>query len=101
MFLHRLALALGRTVRELEDGMTARELRDWVVYYDLEPFGAARDNLHAGIIASVIANQYQRKGAQPITPADFMLVSREERRQRSLARGVAQLTALARRGKKR
>lgn len=100
MFLHRLALALGRTVRELEQGMTARELDDWARYYELEPFGAARDNLHAGIIASVIANQYRRKGAEPITPADFMLVTREERRQRSLARGVAQLTALARRRKR-
>lgn len=36
--MHRLALALGKTLGELAS-MDESEFRSWKAYYDLEPFG--------------------------------------------------------------
>jgi len=52
MFL--LASTLGRTVRELE-GMPASEFLEWKEYFNIQPFGPWRDNLHAAIIAQHVA----------------------------------------------
>ena len=51
-------------MRELWLRMDAREFAQWKAYYQLEPFGAERDNLHAGIIASAISGG---------KPADFLV----------------------------
>lgn len=75
--------------------MTAAELDEWAEYYATEPFGAVRDNLHAGIIASVVVNALRGRGKPMISPADFVLVSAIERRRRSLSDGIAQLRKLA------
>ena len=56
MFLFRLALALGRTVAELETTLGSGELSKWYAYYQIEPFGQWRDNYHAAIIATCVAN---------------------------------------------
>lgn len=42
-------------------------------YYALEPFGAERDNIHAGLIASTVANVHISKKDKMLKPADFML----------------------------
>ena len=55
-FKFRLALALGRTVAELEETISSDELTQWIAFYNMEPFGSERDNIHAGIIASTLAN---------------------------------------------
>lgn len=34
--MHRLALDLGMTVRELKDKLSARELADWVAFYKIK-----------------------------------------------------------------
>ena len=54
--------------------MSARELSDWIAFATIEPFGDARRDLQAGIIASVIANAHRdrKKRGQPYTPADFV-----------------------------
>lgn len=75
--LHRLALGLGRTVAELECGMSAREFDDWQEFYQVEPFGALRDNLHAGQIAAMVFNMNRAKNAKPLTATDFLLIARE------------------------
>lgn len=41
-FWHVLALALGKTVGELQRTMTQREFRDWIAFYRAHPF----DDLH-------------------------------------------------------
>ena len=58
--MHRLALALGRTVAELSATMGSSELSDWIDYYKLEPWGAWRDNYHAALIASMHAKEGTR-----------------------------------------
>lgn len=80
--------------------MSASEYQEWKLYYASEPFGAWRDNLHAGIIASVVANAFRKASARALTPQDFILMTSEERRQTSLARGLSALRALAKRGRK-
>lgn len=64
-----LALALGRTVQEIEDGMSARECAEWARFYAQEPFGDLRADLRAGIIASTVASV---NGSKPMRPRDFM-----------------------------
>jgi len=72
------------------------------MFYAAEPFGPTRDNLHAGLIASVIVNALRKKGTEPLSPSDFLFVSADAKRKRSLADGVAKLAALAKpaRGRK-
>lgn len=68
-FSFRLALALGMTVRELLSRIGADELSEWIAYASLEPFGAIRGDLQAGIVASTIAGALGGKA----TPGDFLL----------------------------
>src|SRR5262245_11595266 len=43
----------------MERGLTAKQLMMWERYSRLEPFSKDRDDYHAGLIASVIANGRQ------------------------------------------
>lgn len=53
MLLFRLALRLGRTIRELESSITYAELDEWMVFDAIEPIGDARfDALAARICAA-------------------------------------------------
>jgi hypothetical protein len=92
-------LGLGRTVAEIEQGMSGQEMRDWELYWALEPWGAYRDNLHSGVIAAAIINVHRRKGQRPLSPADFMLVDRESRRVQNTRKALNWLRALS--GKKK
>ncbi|MCP5018060.1 MAG: DUF4035 domain-containing protein [Ketobacter sp.] len=80
-FKFKLALALGRTVQELDQTLTSTELTYWIAYDHLYPFGSARDNIHAAMIAATIANANRGKNQPPITVDDFMLKSQAEKRQ--------------------
>lgn len=71
-------MALGRTVAELNASLTYSEFRAWEAYYAVEPWGAARDNMHAGLIAAAIGNTNRKKGSRPLTFKDFMLTPRDE-----------------------
>ena len=71
-FLFRLALALGKTVAELRQGMTAEELHEWMAYYEIDPFGNDRADLNSAIVASTMANCHRGKTQRPYKPADFM-----------------------------
>lgn len=62
------------TVGELLGRISSRELSEWMVYYMLEPFGAERDNLHAGLVAAMVHNvNRDPKRGKAADPADFML----------------------------
>ena len=60
------------TVRELLQRMDSRELSEWLAYDQIEPIGAVRGDLNAGIISSTIANCNRGKNQKVFTPADFM-----------------------------
>jgi hypothetical protein len=51
---------------------TSRELTEWAVFLGLEPRGEKRADLHAGIVASTIANAVRGKGQRAFKPDDFM-----------------------------
>lgn len=95
--MHRLALGLGRTVAEIERGMPARELDDWAEYYAAEPWGAYRDNLHAGIIASVLVNGRPGRKQKTLGPGDFVLRSASDKRRGDTAKALARLRAIGKR----
>lgn len=78
----KLALRLGRTLEELCSTMASAEFSMWVQLYNEEPWDDTRGDLHAGIIASTVANfagKALKEGAPSLTPQDFMpLLPREE-----------------------
>lgn len=53
---HRIALGLGKFLYEI-DAMPASEFVSWCRYYDNEPFGAERDNLHAALICTTLTKK--------------------------------------------
>jgi hypothetical protein len=80
--LHRLALALHRTVGELEVTMTERELVDWYRFeamHELLPDKLA--DLHNALLCSIVVNLVRTTEATPVGPADFYCIQdREPRR---------------------
>ena len=72
-FAFRLCLELGYPHPDvLLSQITSKQLGEWMAYYNVEPFGDTRRDLRSGIVASVLANIYRKKGAKQYTPADFM-----------------------------
>lgn len=63
--------------------MSGREFKGWLAYYELEPFGAERDNWHMARVASILANAYRRPNSPPIKMSEFFYVDAETARKRS------------------
>ena len=59
------------TVRELKRRVDAREMIDWMAYWNMNPWGEDRADLRAGIIAATTANVWAGKGRQA-KPSDYM-----------------------------
>lgn len=80
-FLFRLALALGKSVAELEAHMSAAEFDEWRAFYRLEPFGEWRADHRAGLIAATMFNMNRGKDTEARSVLDFMpLIERPEPR---------------------
>jgi len=45
---------------------------EWIVYYDLSPWGEKRADLRSGIIASTVYNTARGRNSQAMKAADFM-----------------------------
>jgi hypothetical protein len=71
---HRLALALGSTVTDLQERMPHREYVDWVALWQIEPWGDVRGDMQAALVATLLANAHRdrKKRQKPYDPADFM-----------------------------
>lgn len=48
-------------------------MQDWSAFYGVEPWGAERDNMHAGIITAMVFNMNRAKEEHPRSFRDFML----------------------------
>src|SRR5574343_716546 len=70
--IFRLALALGRTVRELLPALTERELTEWAAFALEEPIGGRRGDYQAAVVASTIAAVNRRKGGKNLSLDDFV-----------------------------
>lgn len=64
---------MGKTLGELETGMSWAELQRWKKFFSVEPWGAYRDNMHAGIIAAAAWGPHIKKGKKGPTWKDFIL----------------------------
>lgn len=77
------------TVCELQARMGADELREWMAFARLEPFGDLRADLRVGIVASTLANIHRKKGRRAFNAEDFMPYLKRERRRAEGGRGMA------------
>lgn len=80
MFLFRLALALGRTVKELELTLSGHELSEWQAFFRLDPFGEDRADLRNAMLISSLVNLFKGKKSQPVRPEDYMLFLNKRRK---------------------
>lgn len=69
-------------------------MQDWAEYWTLEPWGAMRDNLHTGIVASLLYN-VNRGNAEPRQPQDFMITDGESVKETKMQKFLANLRAMA------
>lgn len=69
-FAYRLALATGRLDVEEIMALPWPVLREWMAYAELEPFGPLRDDLRAGVVASLAVAPWLKKG-KTVTPEDI------------------------------
>lgn len=95
--MFRLALALGKSVREVEATMSSHEIAEWMAYYRINPWGEDRADLRSGVVASTIANVNRdpNKG-RPFSPRDFMPYhqKQEQDRMESIKQGFRKLKAM-------
>jgi hypothetical protein len=61
--------------------LPSSELTEWIAFYQIEPFGVVRDNLHAGIIASILYNANRGKRQKSMTVDDFIIKDVYEKRE--------------------
>ena len=92
--MFRLALAMGRPVREMLASMGSDELTEWMAYYQLEPFGDYRADYRSGVVASTFANAHRAKDANPFRPEDFMPFLEKKKPQEEIPLNVARFNAM-------
>jgi len=63
---------LHRTVAELQTSISSREFTEWIAFYNLDPFGAEREDLRAALVAATIANTTRGDAQDPYTTEQFM-----------------------------
>ena len=59
-------------MKELLGEIESRELSEWMAFDLVEPIGGRRGDIHAGVVASTIANVNRPKERRPYTVADFV-----------------------------
>ena len=63
---------MGMTVGELLARASSKELTQWMIFYQLEPFGTQANFLGHAITASTVANANRGKNQQAYEAEDFM-----------------------------
>ncbi len=83
-FLFKLCIVLGyKSIRELKDTMSQKELFQWVEYYSHEPFHMDRVELQLAQISDILV---KTAGEKKTSPIDFMLsVSEDDKFKHKLA----------------
>lgn len=76
MFKFKLALRLGRTVSELDQTMSARELDMWQAFDFFEPIGISREDALSANIAYTLARS---QGVQDISLSNYMLFNNRDK----------------------
>jgi len=94
MFEHRLAVALGKTIAEVEQ-MSATELTAWAAFEILQPFPVTRIEIGLASIQCLIANMFRdsKSNPSPFTVDDFIPVFTEEEAEIKQQKRVARKTS--------
>lgn len=77
--MFRLAMGLGKTLGELTETMSSRELTAWMAYYSCEPWGHELEGRRHSVTASTMANvglmmnNPKRLKSRPFKPNDFFI----------------------------
>lgn len=72
----RIGALLGFSVAEVRD-MPLSEYSQWQRYWDEEPWGPWRDNLHAALIARKVHNMLRGKNSPAASIDEFMLTDKD------------------------
>lgn len=74
MFQHRLALAMGRTVSELKQSMSWRELQRWQMFDALHPLPGRLSDIHHGMLMSALCNLTRSADSPAAVAADYFVI---------------------------
>ena len=80
--------------------MSQREYLGWQRYWEQEPWGPWRDNLHAAIIAREVRRPQMKRGQQPKIE-DFFVVNPKTRAKSNKEKVFSMLEVMANSRKKR
>lgn len=94
-FWFRLALALGMSIRQVQQNVDSAEFSEWIAYCNIEPFGEERADLRSAIVASTIANCNRKANKQAFKVSDFMPMFKRSPIQKSWKSMKAMLSPLA------
>ena len=83
------------TVERLESEMSSDEYSSWIQYSEYEPFGDIRNNIHTGMIVSMIANVNRKRGTRPYSFKDFMIMTPDEKRENDTREFLSNLRGMA------
>ncbi len=91
----RLALAMGRTLAELAESMSADEFVEWLAFNRV--FGLPDSWGEAGTIAAACERPWTKKGVRPREALDFIPAERRPKRQsvREMRAAMASVAARA------
>lgn len=79
--------------------LSYREYVGWMLYWEVEPWGPWRDNVHAALIAREVRRPQLKRGAK-IELDHFMLRDPAQRQREANAQGIELLKALSMMGGK-
>jgi hypothetical protein len=79
------------------DDMPSSELSEWMAFYEMEPFGPTRDNIHSAMICSLLHSAFRGKRQEPMSVSDFMLKDVQEQKESDTAQFMTGLRSLAKR----
>lgn len=72
-------MTLGKTVAELEQTMSGRELSEWEAFSRLELIGPDRSDFNIAMLTSMLFNLFKNKKTKPATPMDYMPFLRKKK----------------------
>jgi len=75
-FIFRLALALGKTVDELNKAMPLSELYKWKEFENEHLFPADLIDRHGAMLCSFVLNITRPEGSEPINMTELLLLHR-------------------------
>jgi hypothetical protein len=83
------------SIARMRSTLSQREFMRWRKYWEFEPWGPWRDNMHAALIARSVLQPHVKKGSK-ISLDDFMLMLPDLRRQKDQKEASARLVDMLR-----